>query len=165
MLISAVVAMSDNRAIGKDNQLLWHLPRDLQHFKKITLGKPILMGRKTFQSIGRPLPGRQNIILTQDKEFIAEGCVIVNSIQGALDSIKNQEEVCVIGGADIYRQMLPILNRIYLTIVHHEFAADAYFPELDSDEWKEIERVECEADEKNMYACSFILLEKNLNPY
>lgn len=160
MLISAVVAMSDNRAIGKDNQLLWHLPRDLQHFKKITMGKPILMGRKTFQSIGRPLPGRQNLILTQDKEFKAEGCIVLHSIQAVLESVKDQEELCVIGGAEIYRQMLPMLHRIYLTIVHHEFIADVYFPELNRSEWKEIERVDCAADEKNNYDCSFILLEK-----
>ncbi len=160
MLISAIVAMSENRAIGKDNQLLWRLPADLQHFKKLTMGKPILMGRKTYQSIGRPLPGRQTIILTQDKQFKAEGCLVVHSIQAALDNIKNQEELCVIGGADIYRQMLPMIDRIYLTIVHHEFVADVFFPELNMTEWKETERVECEADEKNPYSCSFIVLEK-----
>jgi dihydrofolate reductase len=160
MLISAVVAISENRAIGKDNQLLWHLPSDLKHFKQITLGKPILMGRKTYQSIGRPLPGRKNIIITRDKNFNAEGCEVVHSIQAALELVRDQEEVCVIGGAELYRQMLPNTQRIYMTIVHHTFSGDVFFPELNLSEWKEVERVECSSDEKNEYACSFLKLER-----
>lgn len=160
MIISAVVAMSDNRAIGKDNQLLWHLPVDLKHFKQMTLGKPILMGRKTYQSIGRPLPGRKNIIITRDENFKAEGCEVVHSIQAALDCVKDQEEVCVIGGAELYRHMLVDIQRIYMTIVHHTFSADAFFPELGSSEWKEVERVECPADSQNSFACSFLRLER-----
>jgi dihydrofolate reductase len=160
MRISAVVAMSDNRVIGKDNQLLWHLPADLKHFKQITMGKPILMGRKTFQSIGRPLPGRVNIVITQDKNFKADGCVVVHSIQAALKAVENQAEICVIGGAELYRQMLPIIQRIYLTIVHHDFSGDAFFPELDMNEWKEVERTELASDEKNNYSCSFLVLDK-----
>src|SRR5579872_6380671 len=159
MIISAVVAMSDNRAIGKDNQLLWHLPVDLKHFKQITMGKPILMGRKTYQSIGHPLPGRKNIVITRDKNFKAEGCEVVHSIQAALELVKNQQEICVIGGAELYRQMLPNIQRIYMTIVHHTFDADAFFPELNLSEWKEISRVECPADEKNQFSCSFLILE------
>lgn len=162
MRIVAVVAMSENRAIGKDNQLLWHLPADLKHFKQITLGKPILMGRKTFQSIGRALPGRINVIITRDKNFKADGCIVVHSIQNALDVVKDHDEVCVIGGAELYRQMLPLMTRIYLTIVHHHFAGDAFFPELNSKDWKEVERVDCALDEKNIYSYSFIIVDKKM---
>lgn len=160
MNISIVVAMSENRAIGKENKLLWHLPADLQHFKKITLGKPIVMGRKTYQSIGRPLPGRRNIIITHDTQFKAEGCEVVHSIESALACVKDQTEICVIGGAELYRQLLSRVNRIYLTVVHHAFEADAFFPELNSTEWEEVSRVDCEPDEKNAYSYSFIELKK-----
>jgi len=160
MYIAAIVAMSENRAIGKGNQLLWHLPADLQHFKQITLGKPILMGRKTWQSIGRPLPGRTNVIMTRDKNFKAEGCVVVNSIPSALAAVDDQAEIFVIGGAELYRQMLPLTQRIYVTIVHHTFLADTFFPELNPAEWQETERVEKPADEKNIYSCSFLILNR-----
>lgn len=160
MHITAIVAMSENRAIGNNNQLPWHLPADLRHFKQITLGKPILMGRKTFQSIGRSLPGRTNIILTQDKNFTAENCIIVHSIESALSTVKNQPELCVIGGAELFRQMLPFTQRIYLTIIHHDFSADTFFPELNKNEWKEIERVDHFSDEKNIYPYSFLILER-----
>lgn len=161
MRISLVVAMSENRAIGKDNQLLWHLPADLQHFKHVTMGKPILMGRKTYQSIGRPLPGRVNVVITRDKNFSAEGCVVVNSIQSALEVVKDQHEICVIGGAELYQQMLPTADRIYLTIVHHTFSADVFFPELNLAEWNVLERTLRAADEKNKYSCEFLMLDRN----
>ncbi len=160
MRIVIVVAMSENRAIGKDNQLLWQMPADLQHFKKITMGKPILMGRKTYQSIGRPLPGRTNVIVTRDENFKADGCVVVHSIEAALMAVEDQEEICVIGGAELFQQMLPLVEKIYLTIVHHEFAADTFFPEINVAEWKEIEKVTHEADEKNKYAYDFLVLQK-----
>lgn len=160
MRISLVVALSDNRAIGKDNQLLWHLPADLQHFKQVTMGKPILMGRKTHQSIGRPLPGRLNVVITRDQHVNAEGCVVVNSIQSALEVVKDQSEICVIGGAELYQQMLPMADRMYLTIVHHVFSADVFFPEWNDAEWHVIERVERAADEKNQYACEFLMLDR-----
>ncbi|HSW92777.1 MAG TPA: dihydrofolate reductase [Gammaproteobacteria bacterium] len=162
MRISIVVAMSENRAIGKDNQLLWHLPVDLQHFKQITLGKPVLMGRKTHQSIGRPLPGRMNVVITHDLNFKSEGCVIVHSIQDALDVVQDADEICVIGGADLYRQMLPLSDRIYLTRVHHTFSADTFFPELNSDEWNEVECFLHPADEKNPYACEMVVLDRRI---
>jgi dihydrofolate reductase len=152
--------MSENRAIGKDNQLLWHLPIDMQHFKNITMGKPILMGRKTHQSIGRPLPGRMNVVITHDTNFEANGCVVVHSIESALDAVKDHDEICVIGGADLYRQMLPYVNRIYMTIVHHTFSADTFFPELNLSEWDEVERKINQPDDKNKYACEFLILDK-----
>ncbi|HSW68793.1 MAG TPA: dihydrofolate reductase [Gammaproteobacteria bacterium] len=160
MRITFVVAMAENRAIGNNNQLPWHLPADLQHFKQITLGKPILMGRKTFQSIGRPLPGRTNIIITQDENFKAENCIIVHSIESALATAKDQPELCVIGGAELFRQMLPFTKQIYLTLIHHDFSADTFFPELNAMEWKEIARTDHFADEKNIYSYSFLTLER-----
>ncbi len=159
MRLSAIVAMSENRVIGKDNQLLWRLPVDLKNFKQITMGKPILMGRKTYQSIGRALPGRLNVIITRDKKFTAQDCMVVHSIEEALAVAQNEEEVFVIGGAELYQQMLPLLDRIYMTIVHHTFSGDAFFPELNPAEWQEVERVECASDEKNQYSCSFLVLE------
>lgn len=160
MHLSAIVAMSQNRAIGKDNKLLWHLPADLAHFKHITMSKPILMGRKTFQSIGRPLPGRCNIVITRDRNFHAEGCVIVHSPHDALDAANDYEEAFVIGGAELYHLLLPKVQRLYLTIVHHHFTGDAFFPELDLSEWRECERVDHQADAKNQYPFSFITLER-----
>ena len=130
MRISIIVAMSENRVIGKDNQLPWHLPADLHHFKSLTMGKPILMGRKTHKSIGRVLPGRCNVVITHDKNFQACGCVVANSIRTALAAVSYSDEVFVIGGALLYEQMLSMAQRIYLTIVHHEFEGDVFFPNL-----------------------------------
>ena len=160
MKISAIVAMSENRVIGKDNQLLWHLPADLQHFKRITMGKPILMGRKTYQSIGRPLPGRCNVVITHDPAFEASGCVIANSIETALTAVEYSNEIFVIGGAILYQEMLSLIERIYMTIVHREFTGDAYFPALNSADWQEVERVSHSADEKKQYNFSFISLQR-----
>ena len=160
MHVSAIVAMSENRVIGKQNQLPWHLPADLQHFKKVTMGKPILMGRKTYQSIGRPLPGRCNVIITHDTAFKAPGCIVANSIDTALASVAYSDEVFVIGGALLYQHMLPHIQRIYLTIIHHEFAGDAYFPMLNPTEWHETARDDHLSDDKNPYAFSFIVLER-----
>lgn len=160
MRIAAIAAMSENRVIGKNNKMPWHLPADLQHFKKITLGKPILMGRKTFESIGRPLPDRYNIVITRDAGYQAPGCMVVHSIDTALAAVAEQEEVIVIGGALLYQQMLPRVQTIYLTIIHENFVGDAFFPELDMREWREVSREEREADEKNEYRCSFVRLER-----
>ncbi len=160
MLVSAIVAMSENRVIGKDNHLLWHLPADLAHFKAVTMGKPILMGRKTHQSIGRVLPGRCNVVITHDVNFEACGCVVANSIDTALAAVSYSDEVFVIGGAILYQHMLPLTQRIYLTIVHHPFVGDAYFPELNPAEWHESERQTHPADDKNAYPFSFVTLNK-----
>jgi dihydrofolate reductase len=160
MRLVAIVAMSENRVIGKDNHLLWHLPADLKRFKDITMGSPILMGRKTHESIGRALPGRCNVVITHDVTFQASGCVVANSIETALQAVEYSNEVFVIGGAVLYEQMLPLVQRIYLTIVHHQFVGDAYFPEIQSDEWQETENVTHTADEKNSYDFSFVTLDR-----
>ena len=160
MKISIVVAMASNGVIGRDNELPWHLPADLQHFKKTTMGKPILMGRKTWESIGRPLPGRTNVVITRDTAYRAEGCVVVNSIDAALEASSGQDEVMVIGGADFYRQVLPLADTIYLTRIHATISGDTCFPELNVADWREVERSDHAADEKNLHDYSFIRLER-----
>lgn len=160
MHIAAIVAISENAVMGKNNQLPWHLPADLQHFKKITMGKPILMGRKTFDSIGRVLPGRCNVIITRDEAFQAPGCVVATSIDTALASVSYCDEIFVIGGAALFQQMLPMVDRLYLTIIHHEFDGDTFFPDINLAEWQETEREDHLPDEVNRYSYSFITLEK-----
>lgn len=160
--LSAIVAMSENRVIGLNNKMPWHLPADLSHFKTITSGHPIIMGRKTFESIGRPLPNRTNIILSRDPSYAAPGCQVVNSLSAALDLAEgiNAEEVFVIGGADIYRQALPLVSRLHLSVVHAEFEGNAFFPSFAKEEWREVNRKEYAADERNAYAISFIEMER-----
>lgn len=160
--LSAIVAMGENRVIGKNNQLPWHLPADLKHFKQLTTGHPILMGRKTHESIGKPLPNRLNIILTRDRAYQSAGCEIVYAIGQALQlaATNANDELFIIGGADIYRQAMPWVQRIYLTIVHHTFDGDAYFPELAANEWRETSRERFEADEVNPFAYSFVTLDR-----
>jgi dihydrofolate reductase len=160
MKISIVVAMAANGVIGQDNQLPWRLPADLRHFKQTTMGKPILMGRKTYESIGRPLPGRTNIVITRDAGYTAEGCVVVHSIEAAMQAAASQDEIMVIGGAEFYRQVLPYTDTIYLTRIHEDFEGDTYFPELNAGEWREVERTDCMPDENNPYRYSFVLLER-----
>jgi dihydrofolate reductase len=157
--ITAVVAISSNYAIGKNNALLWHLPNDLRHFKDITAGGTIIMGRKTFDSVGRPLPKRRNIVITrQDIEI--EGCEVVKSVEAAIAICKTEDEVFIVGGAEIYRQAMHLTNRIYLTIVHHTFDADTFFTEIDYKDWKETAREDHETDEKHQFRYSFITLER-----
>ncbi len=160
MKLSIIVAMAANGVIGRDNELPWHLPADLQHFKQTTMGKPILMGRKTFESIGRPLPGRTNIVITRDDSYTAQGCVVVTSIEDALKAAAGHDEVMVIGGAELYRQVLPEAKTIYLTRIHESFEGDTRFPEIRNTEWHQVERVDHEADEKNPYDYSFIRLDR-----
>lgn len=160
MLISLVVAMAKNRVIGRDNALPWHLPADLKYFKRITLGKPILMGRKTFESIGRPLPGRINIVVTQDQAYRAPGISVAHSIDAALDAAAGAEEVMVIGGAGLFEQALPRAQRIYLTEIHAVFEGDTYFPGFDGAAWREVRRSDCAPDAHNAYSYSFIVLER-----
>ena len=160
MKISIVVAMAANRVIGRDNRLPWHLPADLKHFKQTTMGKPILMGRKTWESIGRPLPGRTNIVITRDENYDAPGCVVVHSIEAALQAATKQDEVMIIGGAEFYRQVLPRTDRIYLTLINEDFEGDTLFPELISSEWQEAGRVDCDADDNNPHSYSFITLDR-----
>lgn len=160
MIISGIVAVSENRVIGKNNQLPWNLPADLQHFKNVTMGKPILMGRKTFESIGKVLPGRCNVIISSDESYSAPGCVIANSIATALSAVEYSSEVFVIGGATLFEVMLPEIQRLYLTLIHHQFEGDVYFPEIDWSEWNEIEREDHKSDKENPYSYSFLTLHR-----
>lgn len=159
-VISLVVAMAENRVIGVNNQLPWRLPADLQHFKRTTLGKPILMGRKTFESIGRALPGRRNIVVSRTPDYHAEGCETVCSIDAALALVRNEDEVMVIGGANLYTQLLPQAERIHLTLVHAQFDGDARFPQLDLDQWREAGRSDHAADARNAVPYSFLVYER-----
>ena len=163
--ISLIAAMADDRAIGIENRLPWKLPADMQWFRRHSLGKPVLMGRKTFESFGaRPLPERLNIVITHDRDYRAEGAVVVHDIDAALCAAGEAEEVMIIGGESFYRQMLPRAERFYLTLVHGQFDADAWFPEFDMGQWQEIERSEHEADEKNSHSCSFLILDRKDAP-
>ena len=152
--------MDANGVIGRGNELPWHLPADLQYFKKTTMGKPILMGRKTHESIGRPLPGRTNIVITRDSGYWVEGCVVVNSIEAALEAAGEQDEIMVIGGAEFYHQVLPRTDTIYLTRIHEIFTGDTFFPELNDADWREVERSDQAADAKNPHDYSFIRLDR-----
>lgn len=160
MKISVIVAMADNGVIGNQNRLPWHLPADLKHFKATTMGKPIIMGRKTWESIGRPLPGRINIVVTRDPDYVADGCVVVDGIDAALAAAADHDEVMVIGGAEFYRQALPRASTLYLTLVHDSFEGDTFFPELDGREWRERGREDFEPDANNPHAYSFVQLER-----
>lgn len=160
MIISIIVAMADNMVIGNKNSLPWNLPADMEYFRKTTLGKPIIMGAKTFESIGKALPNRKNIILSYDKNYKAEGCIIVTSIEQALKEVEGDEEVMVAGGASVYKQFLSLADRLYLTFIHHDFKGDAYFPKFDINQWKEVKRIDNQPDEKNIYSYSFVVLER-----
>jgi len=165
MRISIVVIVAENGAIGKDNALLWRLPDDLKFFKAITMGKPIVMGRKTYDSIGRPLPGRLNIVISRQADLVIPGCVVVRSLADAIKAADGAEEIAVVGGAEIYRHALPITNTIYLTQVHASVPGDVFFPTL-SDllalQWRVTQRVDHAADDRHVHAFSFITLERAL---
>ncbi len=163
MLISLIAAMSQNRVIGFENQLPWKLPADMRHFRSITMGKPVLMGRKTFESIGKPLPGRINIIVSHDPAFRVPGGIVVSTISEGIRAAAEHEELMVIGGASIYTAMLPQADCMYLTLIHYDFAGDAYFTNFDESEWVEIERQDCPADKINPHAYSFITLQRKRN--
>jgi len=160
MTISFVVAMTRNRVIGNAGGIPWKLPADMKHFRDVTGTKPMIMGSKTFKSIGHALPNRLNIVMTRDPAFEAPGCRIAASRDEALTIAGDVPEVMVIGGAGIYREFLPIVNRIYLTIVDTEIEGDAFFPEIDSAQWEEVSREVHQSDKKNPYAYTFITLEK-----
>ena len=160
MKIVLVAAMDRDGLIGRGDALPWRLPADLRHFKSLTMGKPILMGRRTFESIGRPLPGRHNIVVSRDPAFRAEGCTVVRSVQEALEAAAGSEEVMVIGGAQLYAQLLDRADRMYLTLVHAEVEGDAWFPEFDRGQWREVGRDDFCADQDNEYDYSFIVLDR-----
>nr|WKN39342.1 dihydrofolate reductase [Tunicatimonas sp. TK19036] len=162
MITSIMVARSDNNVIGKENDLVWHMPADLKYFKKTTMGHHAIMGRKTFESMDKPLPGRTNIIITRNPDYQAEGCMVVSSLEEAfqLSEEQNQEEVFVLGGGEIYRMAMDLVDRIYLTEIHSTFEGDTFFPEIDRTVWKEIKREEHEADKKNPHSYAFVVLER-----
>jgi dihydrofolate reductase len=158
--LALVVAMGDNGVIGQGGALPWHLPDDLRHFKAVTLGKPILMGRRTFESIGRALPGRRNLVLTRHEIATAAGVEAVPSLEAARALTAGEPELCVIGGAALYALALPEAARIYLTRVRAQVPGDVYFPPWNETSWRELERREHPADERHAYALSFVTLER-----
>ena len=160
MRISLIVAAAQNGVIGRDNQLIWRLPDDLKQFKRLTTGHPIIMGRKTFDSIGKPLPNRTSIVITRNKGWALEGVIVVNSVEEAVDEAKKTgtEEAFVIGGAEIYQLTLPIANKIYLTEVQADFEGDAYFSVPDIENWQEEIRLHHPADEKHAASFDFVEL-------
>jgi dihydrofolate reductase len=159
-LVSIVVAMDERGAIGRDGKLPWRLPEDLKRFKALTTGKPVVMGRKTWQSIGKPLPGRHNIVVTRQRNFGAPEVTVVDSLAAAIAAAGDVPEVCVIGGAELYRLALPITDVLHLTRVHATVPADTYFPPIDPGSWHEVARIDRPADDAHAYGCSFVELRR-----
>lgn len=164
-MITIIAAIAKNNALGKNNDLIWHLPADLKRFKKVTSGHHILMGRNTFESIGRPLPNRTTIIITRNKDYVKEGCLIANSLEEALEMAQDDEKIFIIGGAQIYKYAIEnnFADALDITLVHHEFEADAFFPEIADAVWEITESEDFEADEKNKFDYSFLRYKKIAN--
>ncbi len=161
MKIAIIVAMDQQSLIGKNNDLPWKLSADLQYFRRVTMGKPIIMGRNTHESIGRPLPGRTNIIVTKNKDYAVEGCIVVHTIEDAIKACGDAEEAMVMGGASLYQQFLPLADRLYLTQVHANLEdGDTWFPDWQKSDWQELNREDHPADEKNDYPFSFIIYDR-----
>lgn len=166
MIISLIWAQAQNRVIGRNNKLPWHLSEDLKYFKRVTMGRPVIMGRKTFESIGRPLPGRTNIIITRNKSYHSDNVKVVHTLEEAIslcesiNIIDDCDEAMVIGGAEIYKQAFAFADRLYLTEVHADVDGDAYFPEFDREQWSEVGREDYAAAGPNPYDYSFLILEK-----
>ena len=159
-MISIIVAVASNGVIGDKNSLLWHIREDMVHFRTTTSGHPVIMGRKTYDSIGRPLPKRTNVVITRDANLTIEGCTVVHSLEEAVSMFDSAEEVFVIGGAQIYAQALPLAERIYLTVVGKEYDGDTSFPDIDYAEWIELSREDYDRGEEFEYPFSFITLER-----
>lgn len=155
-MVTIIAAIAKNNALGKNNQLIWHLPADLKRFKQVTSGHHVIMGRKTFESLGKPLPNRTTIIITRNKNFTAKGCIVVNSLTEALVEANKDSNPFILGGAQIYAQAMEVADILDLTFIHHEFEADAYFPKIDKSSWKETSRIDFTADDKNKYDYSFV---------
>ena len=158
MIISIVVAIAENNAIGKENKLLWHLPADLRHFKEVTTGHTIIMGRKTYDSVGKPLPNRRNIVITRKSGLKIPGVEVVHTLEEALILCDEDEEVFIGGGAEIYKMAMSLTDKIYLTVVKGIFDADTFFPEIDPNNWEETESISFEPDEKNAFGYTFSTL-------
>lgn len=161
-MISLIVAASENNAIGKNNQLLWHLPNDLRYFKNTTWGMPVIMGRKTFEAVNKPLPGRINIVITRQANWEAEGVTVVSDLEAALEKAKatNCREIFVIGGGEIYKQAFERADKLYVTRVHATIEGDTFFPAIDEDKWQQVSNEDFTADEKHAYAYSFQTWER-----
>jgi dihydrofolate reductase len=160
-MISLIWAMDENRVIGLHNQLPWRLPEDLKFFKRVTMGHPIAMGRKTYESIGKPLPGRENIVITRDEAFRPEGCVVMNSMEDFFEyAQKLDDEVFVIGGAEIFKEVLPKADKLYLTMIHEQFEGDTFFPVFHIDKWQLESREIGLKDEKNQYDYEFLIYKR-----
>lgn len=157
---SLVVAMAANRVIGRDNALPWRLPADLAHFKQVTMGHPVVMGRRTYQSIGKPLPGRKNIVVTHNRAFQAPGCTVVASLEAAWIAAGDAEEVCVIGGTSLFEETLPTADVIHLTEVDADVPGDTYFPDFDRSQWREKEIARQPADARHAYPIRILELER-----
>lgn len=161
MLLTAVVAATENNVIGRDNGMPWHLPADLQHFKAVTLGKPVLMGRRTFAAIGRPLPGRRNLVLSRDLGFVAAGVETFSTLEQALAAAGDVDELMIIGGQTVYELALPHVQRVHLTRLHMQVEGDAHFPDLPPEQWREVSRsARRPADERNACDMTFLVLER-----
>jgi len=163
MRISLISALANNNVIGRNNRLPWQLPADLRRFKQLTLGKPIIMGRKTHESIGRLLPDRHNIIISREPEYQVEGATVVNGLDEALAAAGDVDEVMIVGGANIYFQFLPRADRMYLTLIHADFEGDAFFPAYNRREWRTIVEEHHPADEENPWPYSFLTLQRIWN--
>ncbi|MFT6851284.1 MAG: dihydrofolate reductase [Sphingobacteriales bacterium] len=161
MPLSIIVAVAENNVIGKDNDLIWRLPVDLKYFKKTTLGHPVIMGRKTFESFPGLLPGRKNIIITRQKKYEVEGATVVSSIEKAIEICDKNDEIFIAGGAEIYRQTLDMVSKIYLTHVHETFKGDAFFLPLNLEVWKQTQAILVPKDDKNPHDCTFMVFEKS----
>ncbi|SIS49591.1 dihydrofolate reductase [Thalassolituus maritimus] len=165
MKLSMIVAVAENGVIGRNNSLPWYLPNDLKYFKQTTMGKPVIMGRKTYESIGKPLPGRTNIVITRQADYQPEGVKVVNSVEAARELaesvclIDGQDEAMIMGGAEIYALALPHTDRLYLTEVHADVEGDAFFPEYDKSRWQEVAREDFAAEGPNPYNYSFVVYE------
>ncbi|AKP47495.1 dihydrofolate reductase [Bacillus smithii] len=160
-MISLIVAMDENGVIGNENRLPWRLPEDLKFFKRTTMGHVIVMGRKTFESIGKPLPGRKNVVLTKNRSFRADNCTIVHSPEEVLAMNDQYGEIFIIGGAEIFRIFLPHAKRMYITKIHHHIAGDTYFPEVNWSEWRIEEKKKGIKDEQNPYDYEFLLFSRS----
>lgn len=161
MVLSIIAALGENNELGKDNKLLWHLPADMAYFKNTTTGCPVIMGRKTFESIGRPLPNRRNVVITRDETYKAASIEVLHSLDEALELFKLYPlEVFVIGGGEIYKQALPRADKLYITRVHGEFEGDTFFPEIKKSIWQEVSRENHAPDEKNNFPYSFVIYKK-----
>ncbi|MBT8145271.1 MAG: dihydrofolate reductase [Gammaproteobacteria bacterium] len=166
MKLSLICAMDENMVIGRNNSLPWHLPEDLKYFKRTTMGKCIIMGRKTYESIGRPLPGRTNIIVTRSRDYEVENARVVDCLTDAIELaetiafIDGSDEAFVIGGAELYKHALPFVDRMHLTMVHAEVEGDTFFPDFDVEEWEEVDKAHFDADEANPYDYSICVFER-----